>query len=97
MIGKTSTTQTTEITGKIFCDEPSCKIFLGFTRSDGSGPIFSGCAKPRLCKACPAMTQLLQWEPKPKPNLFGGGGPLDEDAGSYGSIARRELEDGIPD
>lgn len=82
------------ITEKVTCE--TCQAFVGFIRANGTGPIFGyeECSARKASK-CPTVSRLSKYQPKLIPTGLAGGrsGPLDEDSGGYGAIARRCLED----
>lgn len=77
---------------KVTCTQ--CEAFLGFICTNtGTGPWLSECAQTKLGD-CAAVQALERFASKQRPLGLGGrGGPWDEDAGGYQSIAKRALED----
>lgn len=78
---------------KVHCKK--CGAFVGFIQADGSQPFSDDCVGGLDNDKCPLLPQLVANQPRRRRplGLGGHGGPLDSDAGSYQSIARRALED----
>jgi hypothetical protein len=84
------------IVSKLNCGK--CKKFIGFLRADGCGPYIDEC-QSRFnsdISKCPMIKATEKYQPRNPSDVIKGCGRelIDDDAGSYQSIARRCLEEG---